>query len=160
MVTKMRSQLQRRINRRKRAAVIAETAAAMCLFLPLTILITFVGVEVSYTYLLKSALSEAAREAARSLAIAYGLDSSIAANGGNRAAADEKSYDHIRMYNVINSSEQFDDPVWNDQGDPPTVTVTVRYKSDQYGLPHFPQPDPLNLGANFVVTGTATYRLQ
>lgn len=145
------------IGRKKRAAVIAETAAAMALFLPLTVLITFVGVEVSYAYLLKSSLSEAAREACRSLSIAYGLDSSIA---GNRAIAEQKAFNHIRMHNVINSSAQFADPVWNTTADPPTVTVKVTYASDQYGLPHFPNPDPLHLGDNFVVVGTSTYRLQ
>lgn len=145
--------------RSKRAAVIAETAAAMALFLPLTILITFVGLEVSYSYLLKSSLSEAAREAARSLSIAYGLDSTIA-GAGNRSVWNQKAFDHIRIYNVVNDSLQFDDPVWNNNADPPTVTVTVRYKSDRYGLPHFPNPDPLHLGDNFEVNGIATYRLQ
>jgi Flp pilus assembly protein TadG len=84
--------MNRKVARRRKGAVIAETAAAMALFLPLTIMITFVGVEVSYAYLLKSSLSEAAREASRSLAIAYGLDSSIV---GNRTIADQKAFDHI-----------------------------------------------------------------
>jgi hypothetical protein len=149
--------LIRNRRRNKKAAVLAESAAAMALFLPLTIFITFVGVEVSHVYLIKSALSEGAREAARSLAIAYGLDSSMK---GNRGIENQKAFDHIRMHNIINSSDQFADPVWNTAADPPTVTCTVRYASDQFGLPHFPNPDPLHLGDNFLVTGTATYRLQ
>ncbi len=146
----------RRNLRKRKGAVIAETGAALALFLPLTILITFVGVEVSYAFLMKGALSEAAREGARSLAICYGLDSSIK---NNRGLANSKVFDHIRMHNIVNSSEQFDDPVWNSEADPPTVTVNIKYASDKYGLPHFPNPDPLHLGDGFVVNGNATFRL-
>jgi Flp pilus assembly protein TadG len=139
---------------RRRGAVIAETGAALALFLPLAVLITFVGVEVSYAYLLKSSLSEGAREAARSLAIAYGVGTNVDPG----TAGEAKVFSNIRIHNVINDNQQFE-AQWKKDADPPTVTVTVKYASDKYGLPHFPNPDPLRLGDNFIVYGAATFRL-
>jgi hypothetical protein len=142
---------------RKQGAVIAEVAAAMAVLVPVVMAILLVTCEASYAYLLKGALSEGAREAARNLAIAYGLDPTIA---GNRQVEDQKAFDKIRVLNIINSSAQFADPVWDTASDPPTVSVYVKYASDQYGLPHFPNPDPLNIGNSITISGQSTFRLQ
>jgi hypothetical protein len=98
-------------NRRSRGAVIAETAASMALFLPVIVTIVFVALEVSYAYLIKSALSEAAREASRDLAIAYGLGQiTVTNNQGNRAQENQYAFDRIRIYGIINDSIQFNSP--------------------------------------------------
>lgn len=136
---------------------IVEAAAALTLLLPLVIITIFVTLEVSYAYLLKSSLSEAAREGARSLSIAYGLDPTVA---NSRSTANQKAFDKIRIYNIVNDSLQFSDPTWVTTGDVPTVSVVVTYKSGQYGLPKFPYPDPLHLAGRFELAGNATYRLQ
>jgi hypothetical protein len=149
--------MQNYVRRRSKGVGIAETAAALVILLPTIIFIVFMALEVSYAYLLKSTLSEGAREAARNLSIAYGYDPTIV---GDRAKSEAKSFDKIRIHNVINSSAQFSDPVWNTAADPPTVSVTVTYFSEQYNLPKFPNPDPLKLGSNFILNGTSTYRLQ
>lgn len=142
---------------RQRGAAIAETAAAMCLFLPLVLVILFVALEVSYAYVLKSTLSEAAREAARDLAIAYGLYGPAVKSS---TAENQYAFDKIRIANIVNASEQFTADWSNETSDPPTVQVTCRYLSGKNGLPVFPNPDPLNLGANYIINGIATYRLQ
>ena len=145
-----------RPSRNNQGAMIAEAGATMALMLPILIVVIFVGLEASYAYLIKSSLSEGAREAARSLAIDYGLDPAIASS---RSAQDAQVFNNIRINNIINNSQQFDNPVFNTASNPPTVSVNVRYTSNQYGLPQFPNPDPLNLKNTLVIAGTATYRL-
>ena len=137
--------------------MIAEAAAALSLLLPLTVMLVFVALEVSHAYLIKNALSEAAREAARNLAIAYGQNRTVATS---RDLQDSSSFDKVRITNMVNDSEQFDDPEFSTTADPPVVSVTVRYKSAQYGLPQFPNPDPLNIGTNLEIASSSTYRLQ
>ncbi len=136
---------------------ITEAAAALTILLPLIFVIIFAALEAGYAYTLKSSLSEAARQAARDLAIAYGQNPTIA---GDRTQENSLVFDSIRIRNVLNDSSQFDDPVWNTSGDPTTVQVTVRYLGGQFGLPTFPNPDPLHLGSHFQVTATSTYRLE
>lgn len=146
------------MNGRKNTGVaIAETAASMSLLIPLIVMIAFVAVETTEAYMIQSALSQAARRAARNLAIAYGQDPTIAAS---RSEQDAVVFQNIRIPNFVNSNAQFDDPQWNTSLQPYTTTVTVHYLSGQYGLPVFPQPDPLNLGNNLVITATSTYRLE
>jgi Flp pilus assembly protein TadG len=129
----------------------------MVILLPVLITILFVVVEASQAYMIKESLANGARQAARDLAVAYGQNSTIA---NNRSMEDSWVFDNIRIKNIINSDTQFDDPVWDTSGQPPTVTVTVNYTSGQNGLPPFPNPDPLKLGNNFKLNATATYRLE
>lgn len=143
--------------RANNGAVIAETAAAMVLLLPITICIIFVILEASQAYLIQQSLDQAAREAARNLAVQYGQNNSIA---GNRITEDTLVFDGIRIRAIVNSSSQFEDPTWNTSGAPPTVSVKVDYTSGQNGLPAFPNPDPLHLGSNFKLSGSSTYRLE
>lgn len=147
----------RKTTRNKSGVAIVEGAASLAVMLPIMFLCIYVALEVSYLYVLKSTLAEGAREAARDLAIAYGRDPEVA---NSRSAQNTAVFDRVRINNVINNSLQFDDPVFNPTSEPPTVTVTVRYTPDQYGLPPFPNPDPLRLSGSFHLHGTSTYRLQ
>jgi len=129
----------------------------MSLLLPLMITMIFVVLEASYAYTIRTSLAEGAREAARDLAIAYGQNPSVATD---RSLQNSLVFDTIRITNMINSSTQFDDPVFNTASDPETVSVNVRYTSSQNGLPPFPNPDPLNLGSSFQISAQSTYRLE
>ncbi|MBI4533791.1 MAG: hypothetical protein HY711_07565 [Candidatus Melainabacteria bacterium] len=136
---------------------IAETGASLTILLPLALLIAFMILETSYAYLIKSCLSQAACMAARDLSIAYGENQSVATS---RSLQDAMVFDSIRISKIIAASPQFDNPTFATGANPPTVSVTVRYLSGQYGLPTFPNPDPLMLGTSFVITATSTYRLE
>jgi Flp pilus assembly protein TadG len=143
--------------RNQKGTSIAETAASMVILLPILIMVLFVVMEASQAYLIKEGLSQAAREAARNLAVAYGQSTSIV---DSRTTQDDKVFDNIRIKNIVNASEQFDNPTWDTTGSPPIVTVRVEYKGGQYGLSTFPNPDPLKLGQNFKLDATSTYRLE
>ena len=146
-----------KIRRDSRGAGIAETAAAMSLMIPIIFAVLFVVVEASQAYMIKETLAQSARQAARDLSVQYGKSSAIQYD---RSMQDVMVFDNIRVQNVINASEQFDDPVWNTTANPPTVSVHLTYTSNQYGLPPFPNPDPLHLGSNFILDATSTYRLE
>jgi hypothetical protein len=143
--------------RKQHGVTIVESAASLSLMLPIVIVLMFVVLEASYAYLIKNAMAEGARQAARDLSIAYGKNPSIATD---RTLQNTIVFNHIRMTNMINSSAQFDDPEFDTTSDPPTVSVQVNYLGQQYGLPPFPNPDLLNLGSNFKIIGDAIYRLE
>ncbi len=138
-------------------AVLAEFAAVMALMFPVLIVILFVVLEMAHAYLIKDALSQAARQAARDLSIVYGQDPSIQFS---RANQDAIVFNKIQIPNIVNSALQFSNPVWNTAASPPTVSVSVSYTSGKNGLPVFPNPDPLNLGNSFTLSGSSTYRLE
>jgi len=125
--------------------------------LPIFIILVFAVLEASQACMIKEGLQQAARQAARSLAIAYGNNQGIA---GNRSQENSQVFDTIRIQSIVNSSNQFSDPVWNQNSNPPTVTATCTYLSNQYGLPQFPAVDPLQLSSNFTLSSSATYRLE
>lgn len=141
----------------KRAATIAEAAASMVVMVPLMVLLIFTALEVSYACFLLQNLAQAARTAARSLAVEYGADPDIV---GDRNLQDQLVFDFIRLPNVVNDSAQFDTPYFQTANQPHTVTVTVHYTGGQYSLPLFPTPDPLRLGLQFPLTAQSTYRLE
>jgi Flp pilus assembly protein TadG len=142
---------------RRRGQIISEAVAAMVIMIPLAFLLIFATVETSYALLIKSSMAQAAREGARSLAIAYGIDPYIV---GDRAKENAQVFDFIRIHNMVNSSEQFGDPTFNTNVEPHTVTVTVTYTGGQNNLPDFPFPDPLKLGDRYVISASSTYRLE
>lgn len=144
-------------SRRRKGAVLAESAASISLVLPILIVALFVALEASYAYLIKYNLSEAAREAARDLAICYGMDPTIAAS---RASQEFNVFDKIRITNMVNDSAQFWDPTFNTATSPQTVSVVVEYTSGQHGLPRFPNPDPLHIASRMRIVGTSSFRLQ
>lgn len=148
---------KRNILRRERGIGMAESAASLAILLPLVVTLIFAILEISYAFFLESTMTEAARHAARDLAIAYGVNPSVTSS---RTMQNSMVFDNIRITNVINNSQQFDNPVFSTTTDPATVTVRVRYLSNQYGLPAFPNADPLHLGSNFQISATSTYRLE
>jgi Flp pilus assembly protein TadG len=136
---------------------ISEFAAVLMIVVPLALTLLFVGYEFAYGYMIKSNLDNAAKNAARAMAIAYGQDSSIAANQSKQQAV----YTPIRVANFVNSNQQFTDPDFKPAGaNPKSVTVTVSYLPGQYGLPMYPYPDPLNMAPTLRISGTYTYRLE
>lgn len=143
--------------RRRNGLTIAETAASMIILVPVLFMVLYVVIEASKAYYLKEALSQGARQAARDMAIAYASNHNLE---GNKSMQDQVVFDRVRIPNVINDSAQFDEAQFNSSAIPPTVSVTVHYTGGQYGLPTFPDPDPLRLGNTFHIQGTSTYRLE
>ena len=147
--------------KRKSGSAIVETAAVLVVMLPVFILVIFVALEACQAYMIIQALDQGAREAARNLAAAYASDKGIVTDV---VAQDTYGFEPVRIHNIINSSNQFSTPVWYVPGDStaaqPTVTVSVKYTPNQYGLPPFPNPDPLHIGSNFLLQSTSTYRLE
>jgi hypothetical protein len=129
----------------------------MIILVPVLFMVLYVVIEASKAYYLKEALSQGARQAARDMAIAYASNHNLENNKGMQ---DEFVFSKIRIPNVINHPDQFEEAQINSTAIPPTVSVTVHYLGGQYGLPPFPDPDPLRLGSNFHITGTSTYRLE
>jgi hypothetical protein len=150
--------MNRKTSRKNRGATIAEAGAALGLLLPLAFTLIFVVMEASYAYLIKESMAQGARQAARDLSIYYGQNGSAIAS--NRTLQDSMVFDKIRITNMIKSSSQFANPVFQTTTEPLTVTVTCSYTGGQYGLPTFPNPDPLNLGSNITLSATSTYRLE
>lgn len=128
------------------------------LLLPLTIAVCFVAAEAMQVCMIKSVLNHGAAVAARRLAISY------ATNPVEAIANPENSFTNIRVANIIVADAQFSIPPgaagWNLYSNPPTVTVEVTFRGGMHGLPSFPNPDPLGLGANFSVTSSAKANLQ
>jgi len=91
------------------------------------------------------------------MAIAYGQDNQIK---DSRTLQNKLVFDSIRINNIINSSQQFENPKWNVTGSPPTVTVTVLYTSGKNGLPVFPSTDPLNLASKLTLSAKSVYRVE
>ena len=137
---------------------IPELAAALMLLLPLPIAICFVAAEAMQFCMIKSVLNRGAAVAARRLAIAYGT------NAAGAIANPQDSFSNCRVANIIVDNQQFNVPPgtsgWNLYSKPPTVTVEVTFASGQYGLPTFPNPDPLGLGRNFSMTSSAKANLE
>lgn len=145
-------------NRRNQTGVsLVEFAVALALFLPLLITIIYVVLEASYMYTVKANLDVASRKAARELAILYGT---------NRVQAQQPKgsnpvFTNTRIPNFVADNNQFDDPTFNTNPAPGTVTVTIHYPvGGMYGLPPFPNPDPLHIGTNFDLTSTSTFSLE
>lgn len=144
-------------NRSKNGGVLCEAAAAIAVLLPVVVLLTFVVLEVSQSYLIKTSLAQGARQAARMLAISYGKDPLVA---NSRTLQEQYAFDHVRINNMINDSNQFENATFDTNATPRTVHVRVSYLSDQYGLPKFPNPDPLGLQGRFRIFAESTYRLE
>lgn len=136
---------------------IAEFGAVLAVVIPLVFLLLFVCYECAYAYMIKGNIDNAAKNAARAMAIAYGQNPDVATN----TSLQQNVYSGIRIPNFVNDNRQFDPPQFSPSGGEPTnVTVTLTYRGGQYGLPPFPNPDPLNLSANFKIDATYTYQLE
>lgn len=144
-----------KLHRSKKGVAIAEAAAALSIILPVIVLLSFVILEVSTYFLIKTSLSEAARKAARDLSVAYGADPSIAADPGKQ----EDVLEAIRLPNILQANEQFT-VVFDQKSSPHSVSVKTAYLGGKYGLQPFPNPDPLNLGLNLTISAASTFRLE
>ncbi len=135
-----------------------ELSAAIMVLLPLLIIVCYVAAEAMQLCMIKSVLNRGAAVAARRLAIAYCSD------GASAIANPESSFANVRVANVIIDDRQFTVPPgtsgWNLYSKPPTVCVEVTFRSNLYGLPQFPSPDPLNLGANLILKSSAKANLE
>jgi len=141
---------------RKSGASLVEFAAALTLGLPLVIGILYVVLEASVYFAIRTNIDIAARNAARALAIEYGKDPTIAAApGGPKVQA---VLTKIRIPGFVVNNLQFNTPTFDVAIPPASVTVVCQYPSGgAYGLPRFPNPDPLKLGSNFKVISSATF---
>ena len=152
----MRANALRNGKRASRGQSLPECAAALSLLLPLALVIVFATLEASHAFVIQNSLTEAARQAARGLALAYADDANV---GADRSLQESMVFDSIRINKVIADSAQFADPEFDTSVDPPVVSVSVQYTGGQYGLPQFPVYDPLNLGAAYQLSSSATWRL-
>ena len=139
-------------NRSSRGLTLVECTSAMALFIPVTVLLTFVTIEATKAY-----------EISRDLQLAAGLAARALAHSGSTTTAQQQDtiLSNVRISNTVVDPSQFYKVQWNKSNDPPTVTVCVQSKSTGSRQPQtFPNPDPLNLGSQFNMTSSATYRLQ
>lgn len=135
---------------------LAEVVAATVFALPVLVVIMLALCEVSQFFLIETTLQNAARQAARDLAIDYTQIAGIDTNATTQATY---VFNNIRYHNIVNSSAQFYAD-FNEVDYPNTVTVTVTYTSGSNGLPKFPNFDPLNLGSKLNLSSTSVYRLE
>lgn len=135
---------------------LVEFAAALALGLPLLIAILYVVLEASVYFAIRTNIDIAARNAARALAIEYGKDPTIAsAPGGPKVQA---VLNKIRIPGFVVNNLQFNTPTFDTAVSPSSVTIVCQYPSGGlYGLPKFPNPDPLKLGSSFKVISSATF---
>jgi Flp pilus assembly protein TadG len=145
------------MKRHQNGTTLMETVASLSLALPLLLTILFVSVEVCQALTIKESLAQAAREAARNLAIAYAEDPAIA---DNRVMQNQVVFDNVRISSVVQDSRQFEDPIFDSQSDPPSVLVRVAYKSGNYGLPVFPAVDPLHIAGKITLDSKSVYRVE
>jgi hypothetical protein len=141
---------------RKSGVSLVEFAAALTLGLPLVIAILYVVLEASVYFAIRTNIDVAARNAARALAIEYGKDPTIAASpSGPKVQA---VLTKIRIPGFVVNNGQFNTPTFDTAVSPSSVTIVCQYPSGgMYGLPKFPNPDPLNLGSSFKVISSATF---
>ena len=153
----MRENRQSHLRRKRRCqGNISEAAASICIVLPIALITGFVAWQVNQIYMIKTTLGLAAQTAARALAIRYGEDPVLT------QAFPEQTFSKIKHMGIVIDPNQFSVPAggWNVGANPPTVTVHVEFQGGKYGLPPFPNPDPLGLGQNFKITGVGTSRLE
>jgi Flp pilus assembly protein TadG len=141
-------------SRNRSGSATVEFAAMLAVIIPLLTLIVFAAIEIGQGYMIYSGLNDSAQRAARQLAINYGQNPSTAMSNY------QSVYQSITFRNIVNSPQQFKPPIWQTTGNPPTVTVVCDYQSGQHGCPLFPNPDPLGLGKNFVLSAQAISRLE
>lgn len=143
--------------RRQSGFSLVEAAATIAVMIPLLIAVVLVISEISEAYRIKMALVQAAREAARDMAVAYAKSPLVE---GDKVLQDNMVFDKVRVSNVLVASSQFDIATFDTSATPPVVRVTNSYVSDATtNLPPFPTFDPLNLGSNFQLNAEATYPL-
>lgn len=141
---------------RARGQMMPEFTASLILIVPMIVISAYVMIQASQAYIIHCTLKQAASTAARKLALAYGL------NPKQTVRNWQEIISSVEYPGVVNSYRQFDlgEQGFNEKVNPPTVSVKVRFLSDQYGCRHFPEPDILGLGRNFEISAESTCRLE
>lgn len=169
----MRSTFKRRGNRRQilrlrpraRGAVTAEFAAALVVFLPIVIIMGFVCYEVVIAFTIYNALNHCAQLGAMAISEAYGGDAGYATS----ITMQQNILQNITFANIVVNPNQYSvqfppspqTATWTDlTGNVPEVVVTCTYAGGLYGLPPFPNPDPLHLGKTFILQAKASAYLE
>lgn len=117
---------------------LVESLVVSMLLLFLASVIIFSLTRARQALVIQNSLTQAAEQAARELSFAYKLDQRVARN---RELQNSRVFDNIRVENVVNDSSQFLNPTFNLEDSRPTVTVVVRYKGGQNGLPPCPESE-------------------
>ncbi len=160
----MKFGMHRRTTRRARGSSIVETAAALSFMIPLLVLILFVTIEGCKAYLISQSLNQGAREAARNLATNYAQNPNIPNDATAQATY---GFSPVRIPGVITDNSQFS-ATFDTSGSTPSVTVNVAYISNgTTDLAPFPDFGDINLGlfsfnlgSNFQLSASSTYRLE
>lgn len=133
-----------------------EAVASTVIILPLMVTLVFAFTEISQYFMIQAALNNAARQAARELAIDYatvvGIDTSPVLQS-------QYVFSTIHEGKIVNSPNQFV-ATFDETDIPNTVTVRVNYTSGSNGCPVFPNPDPIHLGSKLQLQASAVYRLE
>lgn len=157
--------MQLRVRKRSTKGVVtAEFVGALAILLPIVLLVVFSCGEVAAAFMIYNALNFSAQSAAMALAKAYGQDPRYATDSSMQQAL----LSQITYANMVVSPQQFtvqfpgspSTASWLTTSNIPEVVVTCTFKSGQYGLPPFPNPDPLRLGKNFSLKATAVAYLE
>lgn len=144
---------------RRQGYFIAEAAAALAVLIPLVVLGAFAAIETCQVFLILAGLNQSAYWAARKIAINYGNNSALAQLPGGPSGY-QNAYSSTTFINIVNSSAQFQPPIFDFSSNASRVTVLCQYQSGQHGLAKFPYPDPLQLGRLFSLTSQATVYLE
>ncbi|MDR3617409.1 MAG: hypothetical protein P4L53_27890 [Candidatus Obscuribacterales bacterium] len=118
---------------------------------PLLVLIALVAIEAAKAY-----------EISRDLQIGASLAARALASSGSLTTQQQQSQilSDIQVGKNVVDPSQFYSVIWQRNTTPPTVTVFVQSVSTgPQKPPHFPDPDPLNLGSQFVMKAQSTFRL-
>lgn len=119
--------------RNQKGTSIPEFGASL-LFLPFLFLVIFAAVQFTHAYIIRAELSAAARQAARDIAIQYGVDSTSVTT---RSQQDSVVFNNIRLYPCVTKSSQFSDAYIFTKGAGNTarkyVTITANYVNTQNG---------------------------
>lgn len=145
--------------RRENGVSLVEFCAALVLGIPLVITILYVTLEASIYFAIKTNTDIAARNAARSLAIEIGRNGAVATEG-NGGTVHQQVYTRNQIPRYVVNNAQFTSNFTAGPPAPATITVWCTYPSGgAYGLPGFPNPDPLNLGrgAAYNIISQATF---
>jgi len=133
-----------------------ECVASTVLILPLMVTLIYAMSEVSQFFLIQTSLNNAARQAARELAIDYvtvvGIDTSPLLQS-------QYVFSTITEGHIVNSPNQFV-ATFDTTDIPNTVSVSCVYTSGQNGCPVYPSPDPIGIGKKLQLSATAVYPLE
>ena len=143
--------LNGKLLRPRSGATLVEGTTALMWFVPLTMLVLFVVMETTKAY-----------QISRDLQIGAGLAARALATSGSTTTPEQQAaiLQNVTVGKSVVDPSQFYEVQWHRNNVPPTVSVAVQYKSTGFKQPPpFPDPDPLQLSAQFILKEQASYRL-